>query len=190
MFCKITFYPLLTPLNTENFWFFTPFICYKLKLITNTQGIITLFLILNIIIIGNFNHLRRLFFTLPFLRLFNSKDRINWQRFKNIDDDWLVTDFEKSLYNGQPDFSHQISDSPPSQSAQAFLNRIGEKTWGQQQGTCNRQHDPINNLLRRKTASIELVLNGKQNRHALLPQQERPQDRGENNAAHGPPKPD
>ncbi|GAA4820245.1 acyl-CoA dehydrogenase [Marinicella pacifica] len=110
------------------FWFLTPFICYKLKLITNTQGIITLFLILNIIIIGNFNHLRRLFFTLPLLRIFNSKDRINWQRFKNIDDGWLVTDFEKALYNGQPDFNVQIPDSPPSQSAQDFLNEIGGKS--------------------------------------------------------------
>lgn len=110
------------------FWFFTPFICYKLKLITNTQGIITLFLILNVIIIGNFSHLRRLFFTLPFLSVFNSKDRINWQRFKNIDDDWLVTDFEKALYNGQPNFNVQIPESSPSQAAQNFLNRIGQKT--------------------------------------------------------------
>ncbi|MCW8869797.1 MAG: DUF1974 domain-containing protein [Proteobacteria bacterium] len=110
------------------FWFFTPFICYKLKLITNTQGIITLFLILNVIIIGNFSHLRRLFFTLPLLRVFNSKDRINWQRFKNIDDGWLVTDFEKALYNGQPDFSQHISESPPSQAARDFLNRMGEKS--------------------------------------------------------------
>ncbi|WP_267184419.1 acyl-CoA dehydrogenase domain-containing protein [Marinicella gelatinilytica] len=110
------------------FWFFTPFICYKLKLITNTQGIITLFLILNIIIIGNFSHLRRLFFTLPFLRVFNSKDRINWQRFKNIDDGWLVTDFEKAIYNGQPDFSYQIPESKPSEDAQNFLNSIGQKS--------------------------------------------------------------
>jgi len=110
------------------FWFLTPFICYKLKLITNTQGIITLFLILNVIIIGNFSHLRRLFFTLPLLRVFNSKDRINWQRFTNIDDGWLVTNFEKALYNGQPDFSHQIPDSSPSQKAQDFLNLIGEKS--------------------------------------------------------------
>ncbi|MCB1584095.1 MAG: hypothetical protein KDI92_13600, partial [Xanthomonadales bacterium] len=55
------------------FWFLTPFVCYKLQLITNTQGIITLFLLLNIIIIGNIRHIRMLFFTLPLLRIFNSK---------------------------------------------------------------------------------------------------------------------
>ncbi len=86
------------------FWFFTPFIYYKLKFITNTQGIITLFLLLNVMIIGNLHYIRRLFLTLPLLRIFNSKDRINWQQFEQIDDGWLVTDFEKAIYNGQPNF--------------------------------------------------------------------------------------
>ena len=86
------------------FWFFTPFIFYKLKFITNTQGIITLFLLLNVMIIGNIHYIRRLFLTLPLLRIFNSKDRINWQQFEQIDDGWLVTDFENSIYNGRPDF--------------------------------------------------------------------------------------
>ncbi len=86
------------------FWFFTPFIFYKLKFITNTQGIITLFLLLNVMIIGNIHYIRRIFLTLPLLRIFNSKDRINWQQFEQIDDGWLVTDFEESIYNGQPDF--------------------------------------------------------------------------------------
>src|SRR5690606_19445117 len=108
-------------------WSFTPFICYKLKLITNTQGIITLFLILNIIIIGNFGHLRRLFFTLPLLGIFNSKDRINWQRFADIDDGWLVTDFEKSLYNGQPDFKvNRLSTLLPSAAATEFIETISQ----------------------------------------------------------------
>lgn len=86
------------------FWFFTPFIFYKLQFITNTQGIITLFLLLNIIIIGNIRYIRMLFITLPILRIFNGKDRINWDHFNQIDDGWLVTDFEKSIYNGKPDF--------------------------------------------------------------------------------------
>ncbi|TDR16849.1 acyl-CoA dehydrogenase domain-containing protein [Marinicella litoralis] len=86
------------------FWFITPFVFYKLQFITNTQGIITLFLLLNVIIIGNFRYIRMLFITLPVLRIFNNKDRINWQRFTQIDDGWLVTDFEKSIYNGKPDF--------------------------------------------------------------------------------------
>ncbi len=89
------------------FWFFTPFVFYKLQFITNTQGIITLFLLLNVIIIGNITYIRRLFITLPLLRIFNRKDRINWQRFEQIDDGWLVTDFEKSIYNGQPDFNFE-----------------------------------------------------------------------------------
>jgi hypothetical protein len=55
-------------------------------------------------IIGNLHYIRRLFLTLPLLRIFNSKDRINWQQFEQIDDGWLVTDFEKAIYNGQPNF--------------------------------------------------------------------------------------
>ncbi len=106
-------------------WFFTPFICYKLKLITNTQGIITLFLLLNIIIIGNIRYIRKLLFTLPLLRIFNSKDRINWQQFEQIDDGWLVTDFEKSLYNGQPNFKFkQKPDQEISNRAQSFADEL------------------------------------------------------------------
>jgi len=91
------------------FWFITPFVFYQLDLITNTQGIITLFLLLNLIFIGNIRHIRMLFITLPLLRVFNSKDRINWLRFKKIDDGWLVTEFEKSIYNGNPDFKFNLS---------------------------------------------------------------------------------
>ncbi len=100
------------------FWFLTPFVFYKLQFITNTQGIITLFLLLNIIIIGNIKHIRMLFITLPLLRIFNAKDRINWQRFSKIDDGWLVTDFEKSIYNGKPDFNFKL-ENPPNISSSA-----------------------------------------------------------------------
>ena len=93
-------------------WFFTPFIFYKLQFITNTQGIITLFLLLNVIITGNLTYVRRLFFTLPLLRIFNHKDRINWHQFEQIDDGWMVTSFEESIYNGQPDF--KFDDIPES----------------------------------------------------------------------------
>ncbi len=93
------------------FWFLTPFVFYKLQFITNTQGIITLFLLLNIIVIGNIRHIRMLFITLPLLRIFNYKDRINWQRFNKIDDGWLVTDFEKSIYNGKPDFKFKLDNT-------------------------------------------------------------------------------
>lgn len=107
------------------FWFFTPFIFYKLKFITNTQGIITLFLLLNVMIIGNLSYIRRLFFTLPLLRIFNSKDRINWQQFEQIDDGWLVTDFEKSIYNGQPNFKFvDIDHKAISQRAQSFADDL------------------------------------------------------------------
>ncbi|MCX7553786.1 DUF1974 domain-containing protein [Marinicella sp. S1101] len=107
------------------FWFITPFICYKLKLITNTQGIITLFLLLNIIIIGNITYIRKLLFTLPLLRIFNSKDRINWHQFEQIDDGWLVTDFEQSIYNGQPNFKFkQATDQVISARAQSFADDL------------------------------------------------------------------
>ncbi len=102
------------------FWFFTPFVFYKLQLITNTQGIITLFLLLNVMIIGNLRYIRRLFFTLPLLRIFNSKDRINWQQFEQIDDGWLVTPFEKSLYNGQPNF--KFAETPVSNISERAQN--------------------------------------------------------------------
>ncbi len=92
-------------------WFFTPFIFYKLQFITNTQGIITLFLVLNIMFIGNIRYIRKLLFTIPLLRIFNSKDRIDWQKFEQIDDGWLVTDFEESIYNGQPDFKYKQNES-------------------------------------------------------------------------------
>lgn len=107
------------------FWFFTPFVFYKLQFITNTQGIITLFLLLNIIIIGNLRHIRMLFITLPMLRIFNGKDRINWQRFIKIDNGWLVTEFEKSIYNGKPDFNFKIpKPAKVSQAAKKFANDI------------------------------------------------------------------
>ena len=110
------------------FWFFTPFIFYKLEFITNTQGIITLFLLLNIMIIGNLRYIRRLFFTLPLLRIFNSKDRINWQHFEQIDDGWLVTDFEKSIYNGQPDFKFaELSEPITSNRAKTFADELIDK---------------------------------------------------------------
>jgi acyl-CoA dehydrogenase len=106
-------------------WFITPFVFYKLQFITNTQGIITLFLLLNIIIIGNIRYIRMLFITLPILRIFNAKDRINWQRFQQIDDGWLVTDFEKSVYNGNPDFKFKINEqSQVSSAAKKFADRI------------------------------------------------------------------
>lgn len=107
------------------FWFFTPFVFYKLQFITNTQGIITLFLLLNVMFIGNLRYIRRLFFTMPLLRIFNSKDRINWQHFEQIDDGWLVTDFEKSLYNGQPDFRFaDIPHHPVSDRAQQYAAQL------------------------------------------------------------------
>jgi len=110
------------------FWFFTPFIFYKLKFITNTQGIITLFLLLNVMIIGNLHYIRRLFLTLPLLRIFNSNDRINWQQFEKIDDGWLVTDFEKSLYNGQPDFKFIDNSSQTiSSRAKTFIDHLLQK---------------------------------------------------------------
>ncbi len=106
-------------------WFFTPFIFYKLQFITNTQGIITLFLLLNIIIIGNLRYLRRLLFTLPLLRIFNSKDRINWQHFEQIDDGWLVTKFEQSIYNGHPDFKFtDIAEPTISPRAKDFAEQL------------------------------------------------------------------
>jgi len=109
------------------FWFITPVIFYKLQFITNTQGIITLFLLLNIIIIGNIRYIRMLFITLPILRIFNSKDRINWQRFAKIDDGWLVTDFEKSIYNGKPDFNFKpIESLPISDTIKAFATDLIE----------------------------------------------------------------
>ena len=116
------------------FWFFTPFIFYKLKFITNTQGIITLFLLLNVMIIGNLRYIRRLFLTLPLLRIFNSKDRINWQQFEQIDDGWLVTDFEKAIYNGQPNFKFvDVPSQIITSRAKAFADDLLK----------NRQHDII-----------------------------------------------
>ncbi len=107
------------------FWFLTPFIFYKLKFITNTQGIITLFLLLNVMIIGNLPHLRRLLFTLPLLRIFNHKDRINWQQFEQIDDGWLVTPFEESIYNGRPDFKFvALPEHPVSEKASRFVTKL------------------------------------------------------------------
>ena len=107
------------------FWFLTPFIFYKLKFITNTQGIITLFLLLNVMIIGNLPQLRRLLFTLPLLRIFNHKDRINWQQFEQIDDGWLVTPFEKSIYNGHPDFKFvELPEHPVSEKASRFVAKL------------------------------------------------------------------
>ncbi len=109
------------------FWFLTPFVFYKLQFITNTQGIITLFLLLNLIIIGNIRYIRMLFITLPALRIFNSKDRINWQRFAQIDDGWLVTDFEKSIYNGKPDFKFKPFEiSPIPEATKQFANDLIE----------------------------------------------------------------
>ncbi len=107
------------------FWFLTPFVFYKLQLITNTEGIITLFLLLNIIVIGNIRYIRMLFITLPALRIFNSKDRVNWHRFAQIDDGWLVTDFEKSIYNGKPDFKFKpIVTVAISEAVKAFADQL------------------------------------------------------------------
>lgn len=107
------------------FWFFTPFIFYKLQFITNTQGIITLFLLLNIIIIGNLTYIRRFLFTLPLLRIFNNKDRINWQQFEQIDDGWMVTPFEESIYNGHPDFKFvEIPENKISDKVKKFATAL------------------------------------------------------------------
>lgn len=117
------------------FWFFTPFVFYKLKFITNTQGIITLFLLLNIMIVGNIHYIRRIFLTLPLLRIFNSKDRINWQQFEQIDNGWLVTKFEKAIYNGQPDFKFaDMPNHPITNRAKSFADNLLN----------NRKHDVIN----------------------------------------------
>lgn len=86
-------------------WFITPFVWYKLGLITNTQGLISLLPILLTIALLHIRPLRRLLITSTLLKTFNNKDHNGWSKFKQIDNGWLVSKFEKNLFVGRPSFS-------------------------------------------------------------------------------------
>ena len=110
-------------------WFLTPFVCYKLKLITNTQGIITLFLLLNLMALINIRPIRRWLVTIPLLHGLNNKDRNAWRQFSRIDDGWLTTDFEKSIFNGNPNFKATLNEkSVISAQAQQLFDAIETQT--------------------------------------------------------------
>ncbi len=110
-------------------WFITPFVFYKLKFITNTQGIITLFLMLNIMALINIRPIRRWLVTIPILQIFNNKDSNSWAKFKRIDSGWLATDFEKKLFNGQPDFKVHFQDNKINTAGIQKLIKTFKKQW-------------------------------------------------------------
>ncbi|WP_154223114.1 acyl-CoA dehydrogenase domain-containing protein [Marinicella rhabdoformis] len=110
-------------------WFLTPFVFYKLKFITNTQGIITLFLLLNAMALINIRPIRRWLVTIPMLHGLNNKDQNAWRKFSRIDDGWLTTKFEKNLFNGNPDFKTALLHSPAtSQKVKQLFNAIEKQT--------------------------------------------------------------
>lgn len=93
------------PVVLSILWFITPFVWYKLGLITNTQGLISLLPILLTIMLLHVRPIRRFLITSTLLRTFNNKDYSEWSKFRRIDDGWLVSQFEKELFIGRPTFS-------------------------------------------------------------------------------------
>lgn len=110
-------------------WFLTPFVFYKLKFITNTQGIITLFLLLNIMVLINIRPLRRWLITLPALQIFNNKDSNAWKKFKRIDSGWMATPFETQVFNGQPNFKTPLSAPQPDLTLVQPLKDLFDEHW-------------------------------------------------------------
>ncbi len=108
-------------------WFLTPFVFYKLKFITNTQGIITLFLLLNMMALINIRPIRRWLITIPLLHGLNNKDKNAWRQFSRIDDGWLTTEFEKRLFNGNPDFKTTFTPPSTNDDIQKLLAAIDQQ---------------------------------------------------------------